>query len=53
MKKKILVKSPDSLLAQTFSGVHDQIIGKDSENSIVIDSNPEAFNLLVDYLIDG
>ena len=43
----------DSLLAHTFSGAHDYIVGKDAEDAVVIDSNPDAFNLLIDYLMYG
>ena len=51
--KKYLMQQPDSLLAHTFSGAHDDILIKDTKQAIRIKSNPEAFNLLVDYLVYG
>ena len=50
--KKYLVQQPDSLLAHTFSGAHDHILGKNPDQLIAIKSNPEAFNLLIDFLMD-
>ena len=49
VEKSTLMAQIDSLLANTFSGAH----ALNEQESIRIKSNPEAFNLLIDYLVYG
>ena len=49
VEKSTLMTQVNSLLANTFSGAH----ALNEQESIRIKSNPEAFTLLIDYLVYG